>query len=372
MKPVSIVLLSSFLIQCILSPFFPLISQIQDKPRLTIGIIPFNAEGVEDYEAVTISNRLHSKVVESGQFIVIEIDRVKNIIDELNFHQTGFIRDDYIIQIGQQLGARWMVAGSVGKIGDTYTIDVRTIDIKTRRTLFTVTRNYSGFKEGLLNLVGDIANELASKSIELVNYGNIMVKSEPTNANVYINDKYHGTTNTGMIKTPVGLNKILIQKNGYSNWNSTVQIKPMEDEEIIAQLRREYTLSIISMPSDATIYINNRQIDRTPFLRKIPTGEYKISLQKSGYLTWSQIINLNADKNINAILQLDDKTRDKISQIRKRDMLGQETDKKKKSKTTLYIIGAVVIGGVLYFSLNGSDHAKNDEGSISIDIPGDI
>ena len=128
-------------------------------PKLTLGVIPFKATGVQTHEAVSLSNRLHSELVKTQQFRVVETESVNEVLNEIGCQQTGMCTDEECAaRVGNMLGAQWMVTGSVGKVGRTYTVDVRMIDVESRQLFFTTSRDCRGLIDVLLNLMDAIAN----------------------------------------------------------------------------------------------------------------------------------------------------------------------------------------------------------------------
>ena len=53
-----------------------------------------------------------------------------------------------------------MLAGSIGKVGSTFSIDLRTIDVTTGRITNSITRDYRGQIDGLLVEMSILAGEI--------------------------------------------------------------------------------------------------------------------------------------------------------------------------------------------------------------------
>jgi TolB-like protein len=127
----------------------------------TLALLPFSSAGVKEYEAISLSNRLYSELVKTKRFQVVEIEKVEALLKEIAFQQSGIFREEYVAQVGQMLGAQMMVTGSVGKVGNTYTVDVRIINVRNRRVIYAKTSNSTGKIEELLQLMNEIAWEIA-------------------------------------------------------------------------------------------------------------------------------------------------------------------------------------------------------------------
>jgi hypothetical protein len=58
------------------------------------------------------------------------------------------------------------VGGSIGKIGQTYTLDLRIIDVTSGRIIKTVSHDYRGDADGLLNVLDTAAKEIAGEKVQ--------------------------------------------------------------------------------------------------------------------------------------------------------------------------------------------------------------
>jgi len=138
-----------------------LLAQENGSNKITLAVLPFSSAGVKEYEAISLSNRLHSELVKTKRFQVVEIEKVEALLKEIAFHQSGIFREEYVAQVGQMLGAQLMITGSVGKVGTTYTVDVRIINVRNRQVIYAKTENSKGKIDELLQLMNEIAWELA-------------------------------------------------------------------------------------------------------------------------------------------------------------------------------------------------------------------
>ena len=101
----------------------------------TVAVLDFDAEGLSVQEARVLTNRLRTHLVQLGGFKVVERGQMETIFQELNFQESGCTSDECVIQVGEMLGVEMMLAGTFGKLGSTYTIDLRLIDVATASIL---------------------------------------------------------------------------------------------------------------------------------------------------------------------------------------------------------------------------------------------
>ena len=137
---------------------FPAPTQAQGKE--SVAVMDMEGRGISKIEAQTLTDRMRSELVRTGAVTVVERGQMQTILSEQDFQLAGCTSDECAVEIGQLLGVTMMITGSVGKIGSTYTLDLRTIDIETGAIASTMTRNYRGEIDGLLTEIEHISWEL--------------------------------------------------------------------------------------------------------------------------------------------------------------------------------------------------------------------
>jgi hypothetical protein len=93
---------------------------------------------------------------------VVEREKMNAILNEQGFQQTGCTSVECAIEIGQLLNVNVMVAGSIGKIGEIYSLSLRMIDVATGAIIRTATRDFEGkLSDVLTEVIPEISVELA-------------------------------------------------------------------------------------------------------------------------------------------------------------------------------------------------------------------
>lgn len=136
----------------------------QEKPRLkTVAVTEFQSTGgLSKTETGTLTNRFRGMLVQTAGFQVVEREQMNAILKEQDFTLTDNCNTaECAVQVGQLLGVEQMISGDIGKLGNTWTIDLRLIDITTGKILQTQTGNYKGAIDGLLGIMTDIAYKFA-------------------------------------------------------------------------------------------------------------------------------------------------------------------------------------------------------------------
>ena len=135
--------------------------------RITIAVLDFDAYGVSESEARVLTNRLGTHLFQVGQYQVIERGQMQQILQEQEFQDyLGCASNECAVEVGQLLGCEHMLAGSFGKIGSVYTIDMRIIDVASGSILRTTSYDVRGAVDLLLTegLAEAVRQLLASTS----------------------------------------------------------------------------------------------------------------------------------------------------------------------------------------------------------------
>ena len=161
MKIRSLAIIFIFFYYVLLSPLSVLKAQQQAVKR--IAVLELQGQGVSEAEARTLTDRLRSRLVNTKAFYVLEREQMDEVLNEQGFQQSGCVSDECLVEIGRLVGVEQMVGGSIGKIGQTYTLDLRIIDVTSGRILKTVSDDYRGDADGLLAVLESAAQEIAGE-----------------------------------------------------------------------------------------------------------------------------------------------------------------------------------------------------------------
>lgn len=117
----------------------------------TIAVHTLEARGISEDEAATLSDVLRSKLMNTRKYVVMERGQMEAILEEQAFQQSGVCTDkECMVEMGQVLGIQQIIAGSIGKVGRAYSINIRVISVETGKITRSVTHNYTGPIENLL------------------------------------------------------------------------------------------------------------------------------------------------------------------------------------------------------------------------------
>lgn len=120
--------------------------------------------GIDDKEGRTLSESFRSSVIKANEikksWIILTRNEMDKILKEEDFSMSDHCDAvNCAVLVGQKLSAAKIITGSIGKVGETYSITARIIDVKTSEER-AVNQKYSGSKDGLFGVFDEIANDL--------------------------------------------------------------------------------------------------------------------------------------------------------------------------------------------------------------------
>ena len=136
----------------------------QDDTRPTIAILDFEGQGISVQEVQTLTDRMRTEIGNTNAIRLIERKAIESIMAEQGLAQTGCVSDECAAEVGQLLGVQFMINGSIGKLGDSYTIDVKMFSVETGATERSKNVTHEGGIEGLLVEMQILAWEIVGLS----------------------------------------------------------------------------------------------------------------------------------------------------------------------------------------------------------------
>ncbi|MDP7121572.1 MAG: hypothetical protein QF770_04805, partial [Candidatus Marinimicrobia bacterium] len=139
--------------------------------RQTVAVIDFDASGISQLEATSLTNRFRTAVGDVGAMRLVERGMMEEVLQEQGFQLTGCTSivarnllplyfEECAVEVGQLLGVQNMIGGSIGRVGETFTLDVRMISVQSGISLMTKQKTYAGKVDGLIIEIEVLAYEL--------------------------------------------------------------------------------------------------------------------------------------------------------------------------------------------------------------------
>jgi TolB-like protein len=215
-------------------------SQTPTPKKITIAVIDLESRGATAAsEAVTLTDRLRSLLVRTNVFNVVDRGKMQSILQEVGFQQSGCTSTECAVEVGKLLNVEQMIAGSIGRIGSLYTVDIVLIEVETSRILKSFTRDHKGEIEGLIDAMSEIAEQLVeptSDGSSTTKVGTLNATSDPVSAEVFLDNKKLGITPLKMDKINEGEHTVTFLAKGYKSKEGKIQIKSGKINNVNATL----------------------------------------------------------------------------------------------------------------------------------------
>ena len=117
---------------------------------ITVAVLDFDGANITKDELVILGDRLSSEIFKLGEYTVVERSAMGEILEEQGFQQSGCTTTDCAVEVGALLGVQRMVTGSIGKIGNLYTITAKSINVESGKIENQISIDVSGTIEILL------------------------------------------------------------------------------------------------------------------------------------------------------------------------------------------------------------------------------
>jgi hypothetical protein len=147
--------------------------------------------------------------------------------------------DKCLAKIGKKLGVDAVVSGSVAGLGDSFTINIKVVDVKTAKQLRRIASDpLKGSPDELIEAVRVAAYKLLAPD-ELL--GAVAILTDLVGAKVTIDDKVVGTTPIlePIRRLDLGEHALKVEAEGYSDFEETVTVRFQKTTRVIVRLKVE-------------------------------------------------------------------------------------------------------------------------------------
>lgn len=223
--------------------------------KTSVAVLDFqSAGGFEKSEVSILANRFRNMLVQTNIFDVVEREKMNEILKAQDFNISDNCNTaECAVQVGQLLGVQAMIAGDIGVFGETYTIDLRIIDVTTGKIIQAQTQDYVGKRDGLLGVMQTMANSLAGavgKPSVVKKYDLTINASAPKSAktvDILVDEQKAGQKSV-KLQLSEGRHKITVTANSADYTTYSKEIELNSDQKIDVKL--EYSESYLKRMAD--------------------------------------------------------------------------------------------------------------------------
>ena len=273
--------------------------------QLTVSILDFKGTDVKNKVLRACYNQLEESLIESNRFTVIDKSQREELLEEQQFQNSGVCDEECAVEIGQLVGAEFLMLGEIIDLGGLYQINIKIISIEKGDVAEKVTNQIEGKLKDLLNGMEDASREIVRRiasssgalpidrepiqqtlqSDDIKTYGQVEIITDPVGTNVLIDGLESGTTPLTLDKIESGVHSLILSYPGYERLQKRIMIKEGEllsvNEYLVPMTG---SLTILSEPTGAIVYLDNTQKGITPLdIKDLPIKDYIVELSLKDY-----------------------------------------------------------------------------------------
>ena len=121
-----------------------------EDDKVTVAVMDFEGRGISVLEAQTLTDRFNTSMSNTKKVLMVERGTMSDVLYEQGFETGSCTSDECAAEVGAMLGVQFMVSGAVGKLGDTYTIDIKMFKVATGAAENMQSVTYQGKVDGLI------------------------------------------------------------------------------------------------------------------------------------------------------------------------------------------------------------------------------
>lgn len=279
------------------------------QEKQTIAVLDFESYGINEFEAQSLTNRTRTLLVRSGKYQVVERGKMNEILNEQGFQQSGCTTEECIVEVGQLLGVRYMVGGSIGLVGSTFTIDMRIIDIQTGKIFKSASYDIEGKIDDVLKTgLQEVLDKLTGTKQGIIETGSIAISFIPADAVLYIEKVPKGKSPVRISDLPAGRELLIeIQHPEFEPIAERITLSAGINSPLQYTLRRLHgKLSVDGVPTVASIKLGDTDIGKSPLLDfQYPIGTYNLIITKPEFKKYIKEVDLIVDTPANIVYNLE-------------------------------------------------------------------
>jgi len=124
------------------------------------------ASGMDPTVAVPVTDKIVEELVNSGKFTVIDRANIGQILREKEFQlSSGIVRTEEVRQAGEYLGADFVIVANASRVGSTYVISAKMIDVVTGEIAAQASTEKQGKIDVLLEIARVVGKQISGQEI---------------------------------------------------------------------------------------------------------------------------------------------------------------------------------------------------------------
>ena len=119
-----------------------------EKP--TVAVLDFEGRGISILESQTLTDRFTTELSNTDRVRMVDRNTMTDVLVEQGFSSGECTSEECAAEVGAALGVEFMINGTIGLIGNTYTIDCKMFSVATGAAESMKNVSYQGEVDGLI------------------------------------------------------------------------------------------------------------------------------------------------------------------------------------------------------------------------------
>lgn len=119
-----------------------------EKP--TVAVLDFEGRGISILESQTLTDRFTTELANTDRVRMVDRNTMTDVLVEQGFSSGECTSQECAAEVGAALGVEFMINGTIGLIGNTYTIDCKMFSVATGAAESMKNVSYQGEVDGLI------------------------------------------------------------------------------------------------------------------------------------------------------------------------------------------------------------------------------
>ena len=222
----------------------------QENNSETVAVLPLTGTNIPNSELTIYSDRLDAELFKLKNYIFVERELMSEILTEQGFQQTGCTTDECAVKIGELLGVKFLITGSLGKLESLYTLNLKMIDVETGKIRYKYSYDCDCSSKELLisGLKNAVQGGFGVKEVASIKDSNIsstktmssliVIKSTPQNARVHLGGKYVGKTPLSLVDYKKGNCSMMVLLPGFYPYRSNIKITGKSEDILLYLVKK--------------------------------------------------------------------------------------------------------------------------------------
>ena len=282
---------------------------------VAVAVLDLQASGVPAELVSTLTEAVLSEIAKVQGIKAVGMADIRTMLDlEQEKQLLGCDDAGCIAEIGGALGVDQIASGNVGKVGETFVIQLKLINIRTAEVLRRVDRQVSGSEERVLSVCRALAVELMTGQAA-AREGRLAISVKQQGALVSVNGKAIGLT---PLPEPLtleeGVHDLKITKDGFKDFSKDVRVTNAAEAavEVVLEAKKKPVkrgfLALDVNESGAMVSVDGKPAGVTPLTQPIETtpGKHLVRVVKTGFRPWQSLVEIVEKQTVNTTATLDE------------------------------------------------------------------